>query len=184
MPGLAGLDDSDRPCSPGRDLSNYNFESPLYYKEYRTPGYGLNEFAARPFDIIGDPHVVGVGKVFRLANFNLPDVPTAARFVSLVETYSPSFLANGTGDGNHQTFPSRNATYSVTNPGWEAGNALFSHNGGVVRSYFDGHATAENGLDLGWVSTSQRLGGWTHSGLGQSRYVSPWYRDWENVWYK
>ena len=170
--------------SPSRDLSNYNFAAPLYYKEYRTPGYAVNQFACRGLNEIGLPTAVNPAKIVRLANMNLPDMPTPSKFVSMIEGYSQDWLSTGVGDGFTVTFPSRSAGWSETNPGWAPANVLYSHNGGVVRSYFDGHATSDKGLDLGWVSTSQRLGGWTHSGLGQSRYISPWYRDWENVWYK
>lgn len=174
--------------SPSRDISNYTFSpTALYYKEWRTPGYGCNIFAHVGLDTVGLPlfTVPSVSPYnFRIANLNLPDVPTHSKFLSMLEGYSQSFLTSNYGDGKESAQPSRGASFSVNNPGWAPSNALYSHNGGVVRSYLDGHANADNPLDLGYVSTSQRLGGWIYTAISDYRHKSPWYMNWENTWVK
>jgi prepilin-type N-terminal cleavage/methylation domain-containing protein len=61
-----------------------------------------------------------------------------------------------------------------------SGTRIFSHGSSVVRAYVDTHATAGNGLELGWDTGAGngRDGTWVYTSNPQFLYVAPWYHQW------
>lgn len=144
--------------SPGRDTSQG-------HTDYLYPGYGLNwglDNTRFAFDAVG--------------------TPDASRMIALAETWHWINDLYGTRAGYWEVGGQRSTIANGGNPShWR----LYSYNGGVVRAYVDGHASAGD-RDCGWVASPNSYGGgnyggdWTYTHFTQWYYSSPWYQQWWN----
>lgn len=140
--------------SPGRDTSWVNFEwirQTMYHEHWGYPGYVPNDTGAMSWSH-GNWPFQGFGPTLNLGKGGNPP---PSEHLLLWENFDPGVFPGIDGGG-----------------GYGNGNGVaFTYNGGLVRSYVDGHASGQDGSDMGWKATNARNGEWTLS----NRYQPPWY---------
>jgi prepilin-type N-terminal cleavage/methylation domain-containing protein len=156
-----------------RDTSTLNFAtmktSPLNY------GWNLVSYGVTANDTTA-------GARMTLPRLDLQK-PMASRIASMVECFrTDAWIVNGSFPGSF-----------VTNPTWSGGGGvmrLFNTQGRTVIAYYDSHARASNGADIGWDPTGASgssyaangpyAGFWTYSSFTDYRNKSPWYSLWNH----
>lgn len=162
--------------SPDRVTTKHDWVNPHYLREWAFPGYAVNSWAAPDAAELGTVYdAASGGPVYRLLNL-AQAMPPPARFVAFIEAWRPTTFNTDGYDGVARATP-------LNSGGWnDGGSMFFSYNGGVVRSFWDGHASGNDGQELFWQVTTQRTGLFTTTGASQIRYRKPYYRGWSLKW--
>ena len=137
------------------------------HHKWRWVGFALNAAASERLDDSATPQD-------RLPlNLDDPDAPPPSEFVSVVDfwisrAYDGKVHPSDEGTAGHDVaLPAAQATYAA------GGYSLFTYNGGVARSYFDGHASGSDSRELGWKAHTQYLGEWQYNSSSEYRSTAP-----------
>ena len=157
---------------PARDVSALDTVNPHWLNEWRHPGYAVNQYAVPEAEDLGEVQTNGKdGNPVALIRLDRK-MPDPSKFLAAVETVRPQSYESDGYDGWYANRARNSGGYAAN------GAMIFSHNGGVVRSYWDAHASGADGSELYWRAEGARYGEFTNTAIGDLRWKAPWYRGW------
>lgn len=136
-----------------------------YSNPWQFMGYGMNIHLTTSEQNAG---------VVPIVNLNRKNIHTPSEAMLLAETWFTGFL------------PGSAAGYFRVHPAQNQGFRLFSYNGGVARSFLDGHASGAEPTELDWIIENQYNGEWSSLRYGCCGNKpggldgEPWFKDWHD----